>query len=96
MKQSKIIQQLCELVDEQSFMNNEEYRKQDEEYGKWIDILERYLNIKEDKKLFKIYNNFCIEQGGLEVVTNELYFKEGFLCGARLALEICGVERVEK
>ena len=88
MTPTKIIQQLCELVDDKTILENEEYKKQDEEYGKWTEILERYLNIKEDKELFRIYNNFCIEQGCLEGVTNELYFKEGFLCGARLALEI--------
>ena len=90
MTQSEIIQSLCDLVDEQKFMDNEEYRKQDDEYGKWSDILERYLNMKDDKKLQRIFFNFDMEQGQLRSISNDLYFREGFLCGARLAMEICG------
>ena len=90
MTQSKIIQSLCELVDEQSFMDDEEYKKQDGEVGKWNDILERYTNATEDKKLQRILFNYDTEQGMLRNISNERYFREGFLCGARLVLEICG------
>ena len=90
MTQSKIIQSLCDLVDEQSFMDDEEYKKQDEKVGKWNDILERYLNSKEDKKLQRILFDYDMEQGMLMNISNERYFREGFLCGARLVLEICG------
>ena len=90
MTQSKIIQSLCDLVDEQSFMDDEEYKKQDEKVGKCNDILERYLNSKEDKKLQRILFDYDMEQGMLMNISNERYFREGFLCGARLVLEICG------
>ena len=94
MTPSKIIQSLCDLVDDKRVVENEEYKRQDEEFGKWSDILERYM--KDDKKFQKIFFNYSIAEGCLSSTESDIYFREGFLCGARLALEICGFERAEK
>ena len=96
MKQEKIIQHLCDFVDDKKIIENEEYKKQDKEFGKCSDILEKHLNIKENKEIFKMYFNYTLEQGSLQNISNEIYFKEGFLCGARLMMEICGYSREEK
>ena len=90
MTQSKIIRHLYELVEDKQIVENEEYKKQREKTDKWYDQLDEYL--KKDKKLFNIFFNFDLEEGANEAIANEIYFKEGFLCGARLALEICGLE----
>ncbi|MDE7191637.1 MAG: hypothetical protein K2O35_04155, partial [Clostridia bacterium] len=57
-------------------------------------ILRNYIG--EDKKFEKIFLNYTIEEGSLESLLCDKYFREGFLCGARLALEICGFERTDK
>ena len=90
MTQSKIIQQLCELVDDKQIVENEEYKKQREKTDKWYDQLDEYL--KNDKKLFNIFFNFELEEGARESIVRDIYYREGFLCGARLALEICGLD----
>lgn len=90
MTQSKIIQSLCELVDDKRMINDKEYKKQNEEVVKRFKLLETYLD--EDKKLNEIFSHYDMEQGLLEGISQDIYFREGFLCGARLALEICGYE----
>ena len=94
MKQSKIIQSLCELVDDKTIVEDKEYKKENEEGGKWFKLLDKYL--KEDKKLNEIFYHYDMSEGLLEGIAQDIYFREGFLCGARLALEICGFERAEK
>ena len=94
MIQSNIIQSLCDLVDDKIIIENEEYKKQRERADKLYDLFEEYMKI--DKKLFQVFFNYNIEDVACEVITNEIYFKEGFLRGARLMLEICGFEREEK
>ena len=93
MSQWKIIKQLCELVDDKTIVEDEEYKKQREEEFKWLDLLEKYL--KEDKKLNSIFYNYDNACGLREGIEQDIYFREGFLCGARLIMEIFGFEREE-
>ena len=90
MIQSDIIRTFCELVEDKKIVNDKEYKKQNEEVVKRFKLLETYLN--EDKKLNEIFSHYDMEQGLLEGISQDIYFREGFLCGARLALEICGYE----
>ena len=90
MAQWEIIQHLCDMVDNKKIIENEEYKKQKEVTDKWYDQLEEYM--KNDKKLYDIFFHFDWEEGMCEGIANQIYFREGFLRGARLALEICGVE----
>ena len=90
MAKTNIIQKLCETVDDKKILEVKEYKKQNEELHKWYEQLEKY--IKEDKELYNIYYNIDMEEGLCEGIANEIYYREGFLCGARLALEICGVK----
>ena len=94
MTQWKIIQQLCELVDDKKIVEDEEYKKQREETDKWYEELDKYLT--KDKKLFDIFFQFDLEEGRNEAIANKIYYREGFLCGARLMLEICGYYREDK
>ncbi|MDE5755998.1 MAG: hypothetical protein K2I23_02805 [Clostridia bacterium] len=91
MTPTKIIQQLCELVDGKKIVENEEYKKQKKEADKWYEQFDKY--IKEDKKLYDIYFHFEMEEGCCDAIEHEIYYREGFICGARLALEICGFSR---
>ena len=93
---SKMIQSLFDLVDDEKIYENEEFKKQDDEYGKWSEILEKYIEVKDDKKLQRILSTYYLEQGKLESIEKEIYFREGFLYGAKLMMEICGYKRVEK
>ena len=86
MAQSKIIQSLCDMVDGKIVVENEEYKKQKEIADKWYDKLEEY--IQKDEKLFDIFFHFDWEYGVCEAISNDIYFREGFLCGARLVMEI--------
>ena len=88
MKQTNIIQSLCDLVDGKIVVENEEYKKQKDKADKWYEQLEKYL--KEDKELYNVFCNFDLENGTCNEIAQELYFKEGFLRGARIAMEICG------
>ena len=94
MTQSNIIQSLCDLIDSKRIVEDEEYKKQKEITDKWYDQLEEY--IQKDKKLFDIFFHFDWEEGTCEAISNNIYYREGFLCGARLMMEICGFEREEK
>ena len=87
---SKIIQSLCDLAEDENIFEEEEYKKQNEEAIKWYKLLEKYINA--DKKLYQIYNQYETAEGLREAKANNIYFREGFLRGARLALEICGFE----
>ena len=93
MSQWKIIKQLCELVEDKTIIEDEEYKKQSEEEYKWLGLLKKYLN--ENKKLNSIFENYENACGLREGIEQEIHFREGFLCGARLALEICGFERAK-
>ena len=89
MAQKDIIRRLCEFVeDDNKVVNNEEYKKQNEEAGKWLELLDKYIDA--DKKLYHIFYNYDMAEGLREGIEQEIYFREGFLCGARLMLEICG------
>ncbi|MDE6474501.1 MAG: hypothetical protein K2L70_05315 [Clostridia bacterium] len=94
MLQSKIIQSLYDSVNEKKMVEEVEYTKQFDELGKWERILMEYIG--DDKNFNEIFLNYTIEEGCLGDVISRQYFREGFLCGARLALEICGFERAEE
>ena len=66
------------------------HEKESEEYERIRkELLDKIGDDKQIKNLlFKLQNAFC----GLTYYDLEDYFKEGFILGARLALEICGVE----
>lgn len=91
MLQSKIIESLYDSVDEKKMVEEVEYTKQLDESVKWERILTEYVG--EDKKFREIFLKYTIEEGVLGSVISRQYFREGFLCGARLALEICGFEK---
>ncbi len=94
MSHSKIIQSLYDSVDEKKMVEEVEYTKQLDELVKWEKILAKYVG--DDKKFNEIFLNYTIEEASLGCVISRQYFREGFLCGARLALEICGFERAEE
>ena len=52
--------------------------------------------IKADKKLYNIFYQYDMADGLRDGIALNIYFREGFLCGARLMMEICGFEREEK
>ena len=86
-----IIQKLCDLIrDEDGSVKNKPYEKEWEESNKWLDILEKYMG--DDKKFRDIFFNYDMAEGLLYSAMNDYYYRQGFLCGARLALEICGFE----
>ncbi|MDE7209208.1 MAG: hypothetical protein K2O31_04930 [Clostridia bacterium] len=93
MSKSKIIQSLYDLVEDEKIVEDSEYKKQSDELGKWERILMEYIG--DDKKFKEIFFNYSIEDGCLGSLISRQSYREGFLCGARLALEICGFERAE-
>lgn len=94
MLQSKIIQILYDSIDDKKIVEDSEYKKQLDELDKWEKILSEYMG--DDKKFKEILLNFTIEEGYLGSIISRHSFEEGFLCGARLAFEICGFERTEE
>ena len=94
MSQSKIIQILYDVIEEHDTSNNSEYTKQLDEVIKWEKILWKYMG--EDKKFQEILRRYTMEEAYLGSIISRQCFQDGFLCGARLALEICGFERAEK
>ena len=94
MTQSNIIQILCDTVDCKRIANNEDYQKNLDEAVKCNEILVNFAG--DNKEIQETIYQYSVAQGQLEGIASDMYFREGFLCGARLALEICGFERVEK
>ncbi|MDE6605338.1 MAG: hypothetical protein K2K85_04860 [Clostridia bacterium] len=94
MSQSKIIQILYDVIEEHDTNKDSEYIEQFDEVIKWEKILGKYM--EEDKKFKEILFNYNLEYGSLCSMISRQCFQDGFLCGARLALEICGFERAEK
>ncbi len=94
MMQSKIIQSLCDLMTEDCKIDGKPYKKEWDEVCKWSDILFKYM--KDDKKFHSIFFQYDVADGLYEGARCDYYYREGFLCGARLALEICGFEKVEE
>ena len=90
MTQTNIIQSLCDLIEDENILNDEEYKKWDEESTKWYKLLDKY--IKADKKLFNIFYQYDMAEGLREGTAQNIYFREGFLCGARLMLGIFGYD----
>ena len=76
MSQSKIIQSLCDLVEDKTILEDEEYKKQNEEKTKWFELLDKYL--KADKKLNQIFYQYDMEEGLREGITQNIYYREGF------------------
>ena len=89
MTQTDIIQKLCETVDDH-ITDDKPFKKEWNESAKWLKILEEYM--KDDKKFNSIFYHYDMAEGLYQGATNNYYYREGFLCGARLALEICGFE----
>ena len=94
MPQSKIIQILYDVIEEHDTSNNSEYTKQLDEMIRWEKILWKYMG--DDKKFQEILRRYTMEEAYLGSIISRQCFQDGFLCGARLALEICGFERAEK
>ena len=94
MSQSKIIQSLYDLLEEHDTNEDSEYTKQLDEVIKWEKILGKHIG--DDKKLKEILFKYSTEYGSLGSMISRQCFQDGFLRGARLALEICGFERVDK
>ncbi|MDE5654029.1 MAG: hypothetical protein K2I46_00280 [Clostridia bacterium] len=88
MEQSKIIQSLCDLMTEDCRVDDEPYKKEWDELSKWSKILFKYMN--GDKKFHSIFYQYDMAESLYEGAKCDFYYREGFLCGARLALEICG------
>ena len=92
MKNIDIIQSLCNLVEnEDCSIENKPYKKEWEELSKWHEILNKYVG--DDKKFYKIFFEYDMADGLYQGATNDYYFREGFLRGARLMLEIFGLEK---
>ena len=88
---NKFIQKLYDILSEEDCsVENKPYKKECDELHKCYEELEKF--IKKDKKLYKAFFEYDMADGLYQGATNDYYFREGFLCGARLALEICGVE----
>lgn len=90
MAQSDIIQKLCDLIDDERIAEDEEFKKQNDEASKLFELLQKFINA--DKELYNIFSKYYIQDGRRESIEKDLYYREGFLCGARLMLEICGFE----
>ena len=89
MKQLDLIQSLCDIMnDEDCSVENKPYKKEWDELNKWYEILNKYVG--DDKKFNRIFFEYDMADGLYQGATNDYYFREGFLRGARLMLEICG------
>lgn len=88
MSQSKIIQSLRDAVDDKILYEDKEYEKRSNEVSKWLELLDKYL--KGDDKLSQVFYKYDMAEGLQEAREQDIFFREGFLCGARLMLEICG------
>ena len=89
MQHSNLIQSLCALMeDEDCSIESKPYKKEWDESNKCFAKLEEY--IKKDEKLHKIFFEYDMADGLYQGATNDYYFKQGFLYGARLMIEILG------
>ena len=89
MKQTNIIKSLCNLMeDEDSNQENKPYKKEMDESNRLFGKLEKL--IKKDENLYKLLFEYDMADGLYEGALGEYYFREGFLRGARLMMEICG------
>lgn len=67
--------------------------KHEKEYYKVTKLNDEMLKkIGDDEEFKKLFENFDLALNNLNYADVEDVFKEGFLLGARLAMEICGVE----
>lgn len=91
MENKYIIQSLCELVEDKTIVEDEEYAKYNDESIKlYRQILDR---LGEDKEAKETLNKYDMSEGLRESVGQELFFREGFISGVRLALEILGYRK---
>ena len=82
------------MVDGKRIGNNKEYQKYLDESVKCNKILGNFA--ENNKEIQETLYQYSAAQGELEGIASDLYFREGFLCGARLVMEICGYSREEK
>ena len=67
--------------------------KHEKEYDDIVKLNDAMLEkIGDDEEFKKLFEEFDLALNNLNTVDIEEIFKEGFLFGARLAMEICGVE----
>ena len=82
------------MVQNQVMIDKGFYQKEIDEVLKWQDLMLK--RVEGDKKFQAIFFKYDLAVAGYESVMNEQYFREGFLYGAKLMLEICGYERKDK
>ena len=88
---TNIIKKICDIMREEEYeAEKEACGKENDEYYKWLDILEKYM--EGDNKFKSIFFQYDMADGLYQAATNDYYFKQGFLYGARLILEICRYE----
>lgn len=56
---------------------------------KWEEILLKQIG--EEKKIKRVYKEYIKALSTYYVVMFEQYYREGFICGAQVAMEICGI-----
>ena len=94
MTEIDIIQCLCDATLEDVSIEDLPYKKEDDEVAKWTQILKTY--IQKDKKFKEIFSRYEVAEGEYLSAACDYYYREGFLCGARLVLEICGFTNEKK
>ncbi|MDE6604726.1 MAG: hypothetical protein K2K85_01745 [Clostridia bacterium] len=92
--QSKILQLYRDIVGNQVVIDKKFYKKELDEVLKWQDLMLK--RVEGDDKFKAIFFQYDLATAGYESIINEQYFKQGFLYGAKLALEICGYELKDK
>ena len=88
MTEIDIIQSLCDAMLENVDIKDLPYKKEDDDVTKWTRILKTYM--QNDKKFQQVFSRYEVAEGQYLSAACDYYYREGFLCGARLALEICG------
>ncbi len=77
-----------ELGYRETVPDDKEYREREEEFDKAYEALEKTLNDTQKDLLSELY----LSEGGVEGVSDFLYFKDGFFAGLRLGIEMCEAE----
>ena len=94
MAQSKILQIYHSLMENEMKIDRKTYEKELDNMIKWNEILDKHVG--DDEKFHAIFREYDLAVGLYEGVMCEQFYKQGFLLGAQLMLEICCHESIDK